>query len=75
MKTTSPKTVSLKELREKFPKYIAAISSGKSFIVVKRSKPIFQISPIRDEGNWDTIADFTDIDTTGVPIDDVLLEL
>ena len=75
MKTSIPKTVSLKELREKFPKYITAISSGQSFTVVKRSKPIFQINPIRDEGNWNTIADFTDIDTAGVPIDDVLSEL
>lgn len=76
MKTTPPRdTVSLKELREQFPKYIEAIAKGQSFTVVKRSKPIFQINPISDEGNWQTIADFTQIDERGVPADEVLAQL
>ncbi len=68
-------TISLKELREQFPKYIDAISKGNSFTVVKRSKPIFQISPISDEGSWVTIADFTSISSDGIPAEDVLKEL
>lgn len=72
MSTHIGDTVSLKELREQFPKYIDAISKGKSFTVVKRSKPIFQINPINDEGSWKTIVDFTEIDRTGVSADDVL---
>jgi prevent-host-death family protein len=68
-------TISLKELRQQFPKYIDAISKGKSFTVVKRSKPIFQISPISDEGSWTTIVDFTEIDSDGVSVDDVLKAL
>jgi antitoxin (DNA-binding transcriptional repressor) of toxin-antitoxin stability system len=70
-----PTTVSLKQLREQFPKYIAAIAKGQSFTVVKRSKPIFQINPISDEGEWLTIADFTSISENGVDIDDVLAAL
>lgn len=73
MKTTnSNDTVSLKDLREKFPEYIDAIAKGQSFTVVKRSKPIFQINPISDEGNWQTIADFTQISKHGVAADEIL---
>jgi antitoxin (DNA-binding transcriptional repressor) of toxin-antitoxin stability system len=72
MNTQVYDTISLKELREQFPKYIEAISKGKSFTVVKRSKPIFQINPINDEGSWKTIVDFTQIDKDGVSADDVL---
>jgi prevent-host-death family protein len=68
-------TVSLKELREKFPKYIEAISKGQSFTVVKRSKPIFQLNPISDGGVWQTIADFTTIKDKGVDADEVLTAL
>lgn len=75
MKTTQTNIVSLKELREQFPKYIEAIANGQSFIVMKRSQPIFQINPINDEGDWQTIVDFTEIDTKGVPADDILAEL
>jgi prevent-host-death family protein len=75
MKTLLHDTVSLKELREQFPKYIEAIAKGQSFTVVKRSKPIFQIGPVSDEGDWQTIADFTSIKEHGVAADDVLRAL
>ena len=75
MKTITSNTVSLKELREQFPMYIEAIAEGQSFTVVKRSKPIFQINPISDEGSWQTIIDFTEIDGRGVAADDILAQL
>lgn len=76
MNSTQPKsTVSLKELREQFPKYIDAVENGHSFTVVKRSKPIFQINPVSDKGNWQTIADFTQITYEGVSADAVLTAL
>jgi len=68
-------TVSLKQLREEFPKYIEAIEKGQTFTVIKRSKPIFQIGPVSDTGEWHTIADFTSIDAKGVPADDILSQL
>jgi prevent-host-death family protein len=74
-KITNDNTVSLKELREKFPEYIDAIAQGKSFTVVKRSKPIFQLNPISDEGRWEVIADFTSIADRGVPADEILAQL
>lgn len=73
MNTTN--TVSLKQLREEFPKYIEAIEKGQSFTVIKRSKPIFQISPVADDGEWQTIADFTSLQPEGVSVDDILAEL
>ncbi len=70
MKTNA--LVSLKELREHFPEYIEQVSKGRSFTVVKRSKPIFQLNPVADEGTWETIIDFTEIDPRGVSADEVL---
>lgn len=75
MNSNTSSTISLKELREQFPKYIDAISRGQSFTVVKRSKPIFQINPINDEGVWQTIVDFTGIENSGVAADEVLAAL
>lgn len=75
MSKTIDSTVSLKVLREQFPKYIEEIAKGKSFTVVKRSRPIFQINPVNDEGSWSTIADLTEINEEGVLADDVLKAL
>lgn len=69
------KTITLKELREKFPEYIDAVAEGQSFTIMKRSRPVFQMTPLQDEGSWETIADFTKIQKSGVPADDVLNEL
>lgn len=75
MKTSDNNTISLRQLREHFPEYIDAINQGESFTVMKRSKPVFRIGPVADDGNWETIADFTTIDNKGVAADDILREL
>ncbi|OIO18789.1 MAG: hypothetical protein CO029_00020 [Candidatus Magasanikbacteria bacterium CG_4_9_14_0_2_um_filter_41_10] len=63
--------VSLKELRTKLTNYTKRVSErGDSFIVLKKSKPVFKIVPI-EEDSWETVADFTKIDTTGVSFEDV----
>ncbi len=70
--------VGLKELRENAEVYIREIEKGRSFLVMRRSKPIFKITPVDewgDEGNWETIIDFTKIKKGGVPIEDVLKAL
>ena len=68
-------TISLKELREQFPKYIEAIAKGQSFTVVKRSRPVFQIGPVSDEGTWQTVVDFTKLDADGITADEVIAAL
>ena len=56
---TSEKIIGLKELREDTEKYIGEVKRGKSFVVVRRSKPIFRItSPDEEESGWETILDF-----------------
>ena len=61
--------VGLKDLREHTEKYVSQIKHGKTFTVVRRSKPIFKISPADewgDEGIWETVADFQQLFPKGV---------
>ncbi|OHA89494.1 MAG: hypothetical protein A3C70_01500 [Candidatus Zambryskibacteria bacterium RIFCSPHIGHO2_02_FULL_43_14] len=66
----------LKELRENMQKYASRTEKGESFIVVKKSKPLFKISSL-DEVNelWETVVDFTKINKNGVDAKKVLREL
>lgn len=63
--------IGLKELRERLPDYEKRIRKGASFVVMKRSKPIFKIGPV-DEGAWETVIDFTKISKGGIDIEDLL---
>lgn len=66
----------LKELRENMEKYASLIKKGKSFIVVKRSKPLFKISSIdEDDGLWETIVDFTKLRKGGISAEELLSRL
>ena len=61
--------VGLKELRENIGKYISRVDKGESFTIIRRSKPVFKITPL---DVWETVADFTEINKEGVPAKDVL---
>ncbi|MBI3638178.1 type II toxin-antitoxin system prevent-host-death family antitoxin [Candidatus Wolfebacteria bacterium] len=67
--------VGLKELRQNVSDYIAEVKKGKSFIVVRRSMPVFRISPPEEDELWEPIADFTKIKKGGVPLKDLLARL
>ncbi|MDP2789282.1 MAG: type II toxin-antitoxin system prevent-host-death family antitoxin [bacterium] len=70
--------IGFKDLRENANKYINAVARGKSFTVVRRSKPIFNIIPIDewgDEGKWETVVDFTKFKKGGVKAEEVLASL
>ena len=68
--------VGLKELRENINVYIAEVGKGKSFTVVRRSKPVFAITPISEnDGQWETVIDFTKIKKGGVDIKEILSRL
>ena len=58
--------IGLKELRENIENYIFQIKKGKSFIVVKRSKPVFKLVPFESEEEWEMAADFTKINKSGI---------
>ena len=68
--------IGLKELRENADSYISQVEKGRSFIVVRRSKPVFKISQ-PDEGNdsWETAADFTKFYNGGIPARQLLKKL
>ncbi|MCP6718244.1 MAG: hypothetical protein KJI70_01700 [Patescibacteria group bacterium] len=68
--------VGLKELRENIETYLSEVKKGKSFIVVRRSKPVLKISSPEDEPElWERVVDFTKIEKKGVPIDKLLSRL
>ena len=68
--------VGLKKLRENMGKYASLIKKGRSFIVVKRSKPLFKISSIdEDDGLWETVIDFTKLRKGGIPAEELLNRL
>lgn len=63
--------VGLKELRENLGKYEKKIKAGQSFIVMKRSKPIFTIGPVDTEA-WETVIDFTKFRKGGIPASELI---
>ncbi len=66
----------LKELRENMQKYASLVKKGQSFIVIKKSKPVFKISAVEeDEGLWETVIDFTKIRKGGIPAEELLARL
>lgn len=68
--------IGLRDLRENMDKYLTQIERGKSFTVVRRSRPMFKISPLsEDNERWETIADFTKINKKGVDARKILKAL
>jgi len=67
--------VALKDLRLHMEKYATEVKAGKSFIVLKQSKPLFKISPVNEEGDWEEVVNFTKIKKGGVDMDELLLAL
>jgi len=73
MSTKQQTIVGLKELRENVIHYIEQVKKGKSFTVVRRSQPVFNITPVEEEGSlWESVVDFTKIKKGGVNIEEVL---
>lgn len=68
--------IGLKELRENMEFYIAQVTKGRSFTVVRRSKPAFRIGPVeRDAGTWEEVVNFTKMRKGGVRISELLARL
>lgn len=63
--------IHLKELRENVSKYAERVAKGGSFIVMRRSKPLFKITPVDDDG-WETIIDFTAVVKGGISAQELL---
>ena len=64
--------VGLKELRNNMEKYIQRVNHGEHFTIVRRSKPIFQLSPVDKWGDtvgeWEPVVDFRDAKGRGMRV-------
>lgn len=75
MKNSKQTIVGLRRLRENTDELLKEIEKGKSFTVFRRSEPLFKITPLDHEEQWEEIVDFTKIKKGGVNIDDILSRL
>jgi prevent-host-death family protein len=76
MKTiNNTKIIGLKEFRQNAESFIKRVNKGESFTVLKRSTPVFKITPVDEEENWETVADFTTIKKDGIPANEILASL
>lgn len=66
--------ISVKKLRENLAAYADQIRKGQSFIVFKKSEPLFKLTPVEGEV-WEEAIDFTKIKKGGVDIKDLLSRL
>lgn len=68
--------IGLRELREHIDTYITQVKRGRSFIVVRRSRPVLKISSPEEEAElWEEAIDFTRIRRGGVAITELLSRL
>lgn len=69
------KIIGLKELREHMDRYSSAVQKGDSFVVVRKSKPLFKMTPLEEKGQWEEVIDFTKLRKGGVRLPDLLSRL
>ncbi len=67
--------IGLKELREDVSKFERRVKRGETFVVTRRSKPLFRIVSPDDEGGWETVVDFTKFRKGGMPVEEVIARL
>ena len=68
------KMIGLRDLRENTDNYIKKVSRGESFVVYKRLKPVFKITPPEDD-QLEELIDFTKLKKGGIEIKDLLSRL
>jgi len=66
--------IGLKEFRNNVDAYVKRIDKGYKFLVLKRGKPVFEISPV-GPNLWEEVIDFTKIKKGGVNIKELLKRL
>lgn len=67
--------IALKDLRLNMDKYATEVKAGKSFLVLKQSKPFFKIIPVDEDNLWEEAINFTKIKKGGVNINELLAAL
>ena len=69
------KLIGLKEFRNKVNEITERVNRGESFVVLKKSKPVFKITPLSDDEQWEEVVDFTKIKKGGIKIKQILSRL
>ena len=75
---TKTATVGLKELRANMETYIKRVEKGESITVLRRSTPLFVLTPISaadTEAEWETVIDFVKETGKGMPMEEFLMSL
>lgn len=67
--------IALKDLRLNMEKYADKVKSGESFVVLKKSKPLFKITPVEEDGDWEELINFAKLKKGGVDINELLAVL
>jgi|GEM_PF-1842587 antitoxin (DNA-binding transcriptional repressor) of toxin-antitoxin stability system len=74
--STQQNIIGVKELRENLEKYIMEVNKGKSFIFVRRLRPVFSINLVLDDENErEIIVDFTKVRKGEMLLKDILVYL
>jgi len=68
------RVIGLKEFRNNVNSYVERINRGYKFVVLKRGKPVFEISPV-GPNIWEKVIDFTEIKKGGINIKELLRRL
>lgn len=63
--------IPLKEFRTDVAKFAERAKKGDSFIITKRSRPLFRVGPV-DESGWETVIDFTKFRKNGISAGELL---
>lgn len=69
--------VKLKDLRTNLDRYLSKLGKVEGFTVIRRSEPIFNISPVKNSADelWEPVVDFTRLKKGGIQIKDILSRL
>lgn len=67
-------TVGLRDFRENLAAYERQVGEGKSFVVTKKARPIFVVSPVEQDG-WETVIDFTAFRKGGISAKELMARL
>ena len=66
--------IPLKDFRQNVAKYEKRVQKGDSFVITRRSRPLFRISPVEGE-DWETVVDFTAFRKGGLSAKELLERL
>lgn len=67
--------INLRELREHVETYAKRVKKGDSFLVMRRSTPLFRLTPPNEETGLETVVDFTDVRKGGISASELLTKL